>query len=243
MMARREAQHPDAPWYQHHPPGERCHDERNPSPPVSGNSPPGSHRGGDEEQEGDDRRADGGVEASLYSEDRRERSIPSSDILLELIQLRERIQRGEERTEGQEHEPSRGVDGDPGGRPSRIGGDGPEPPHVDHPIGTRDRLETKWRHRIENGEEEASGVSESEPDRQTERGDLTGAHQSETEPGEASRRGGRAPGKGHGTLIAVERAIEGERAPIYADRPQPHARGPRAGGAPRPRRRPAPRPG
>src|SRR4029077_7254747 len=106
------------------------------------------------------------------------------------------------------------VEQSPGRGPGGVRRERTEPPHVDDPVHTRDRLESKWGNRIQDGQDETDRIRNLKPGGECEREQLTNDEQRNTEVQQVPRqRWGRVQVPDV-ALILVEHAINGERAAV-----------------------------
>src|SRR5204863_132575 len=106
---------------------------------------------------------------------------------------------------------------------------------TDHPVHPSHRLETEWRHRIQERHGETHRVREAERSGQGERECLAAREQGDTEGQEMPRDGRRADQVADVALVLVEHTVDRERAAVQAQHPE-HER-PQRGQQPLPARR------
>src|SRR2546427_8018031 len=140
-----------------------------------------------EQGERDERAGDRHGETRPHPEDESEGAVAATAVLLELIQLGERIEPREERAESEQHQCVPGVERPAGRRPGRERGKRPEAPHVDEPVHAGHGLEAERRHRVEQRQREAEGVIEAERGRQREREELSPREQRHAEREQVAR--------------------------------------------------------
>ena len=94
-----------------------------------------------------------------------------------------------------------------------------EPPHVDDPVHTRDRLETKRRNGIQDGQGKTDRIRDAEAQREEKRQRLAADEQHQAEMQQISRQHGRRVQVADVALVLVEYAIDRERAAVQEHDP------------------------
>src|SRR5690242_4032079 len=129
-------------------------------------------------------------QARPHPQNQRQRAVAATPVLIELIQLRQRIEPGKQGAECKQDQSVTQVERTAGGGPGRVRRERAEPPHVDDPIHTGDRFETKWRHRVEDREDKTDRVRDLKTGGEQQRERLAADEQDETEMEEVARQGG-----------------------------------------------------
>src|SRR5690606_34642926 len=133
-------------------------------------------------------------------------------VLVELVELGERIESGEEGSERAEDEDSPGRERNSAERPAGVRGERAEPGGVDGEVETRDRLPPERRNGIEQRHPEAERVDDREFRREPGDGDdLPDDHRDQAEGKEVSRGRRRRVEVTDVPLVAVEGRVDRER--------------------------------
>src|SRR5690606_12685777 len=119
-------------------------------------------RGEEEEEEGGGGGGEGHLERAAHAEHERERPIAAAAVLLELVELRERVECGEQRAESEDGKECPRLEWPAGQGPGGQRREGAEAPHVDEPVGAGHGLETERRHGVKDREDEAGRVADRE---------------------------------------------------------------------------------
>src|SRR3954447_20630786 len=138
-----------APGEQHREPGGQGERQYQPAPGVVAEIPPAGHAGSGKQGEGHCQGRGRGVEAAAHPQGGGQRAIAAPNVLLELVDLGERVEGREERAEGDQREAAGGLERQSGSDPPGVRRQGAETNHVDDPVGASDRLEPHRWHRVQ----------------------------------------------------------------------------------------------
>src|SRR3989442_7590042 len=105
-----------------------------------------------------------------------------------------------------------GIERSPRRGPGSVRRERTEPPHVDDPVYTRDRLESKWRNGIEDGQDKTDRIRDLKTGGEGECEQLTADEQGNTEVQQIPRQWWRRGQVPDVALILIQHAINGGRA-------------------------------
>src|SRR6266581_2967717 len=218
VIGRGPAGLPRVPRPEHDEPGRERHHQQH-GGGAGAEPPPGPA----EQGERDERAGDRYRETRPHPEDESEGAVAATAVLLELIQLGERIEPREERAESEQHQRVPGVERPAGRRPGRERGKRPEAPHVDEPVHAGHGLEAERRHRVEQRQREAEGVIEAERGRQREREELAPREQRHAEREQVARQRRWRDQVSDVALVLVEHGVDGQRPTVEKNHPHREA--------------------
>src|SRR3989442_5244537 len=120
------------------------------------------------------------------------------------MNVSERIEPGEQGAEAEQDEGMARIEGTAGGSPRGKRRNGPEAPHVDHPVDSRHRLEAERRYRVENRQDETDSVRDPKRGRERKGEHLTAGEQRTAEREQVSRQRRRRIQVSDVALVPVE---------------------------------------
>src|SRR5688500_2206962 len=124
-----------APWNEDGQPDTEGRGQDREAPRAPGSSPVAQESRSAEQGERSRDRSDGNVQTAPHAEPKGERPISAPTVFVGLIELRQRIEGGEQRTEGEQYHHLRARHRKAGGRPPCVRCYRAKTPHVDEPVG------------------------------------------------------------------------------------------------------------